>query len=281
MTAAAGIALALAAAALYAGGVTLQAADARLVSGRHAFRASLLTRLAARRRWLVGLALYALGWPFQIAALLVAPLVLVQAAVAAGLLLALSLLALARGEAPRRGVLVAMVAVVGGVAAVAWAVPSRSAEQEAAPLAIVLVVLGTLALAPYLSPRRSGRSAVLATASAGFAYAWSAIAAKLVADGFSTRSWPLVLLWLAAAALAAMVGEVGEMTALQRRPPHAVVPVLFTIELLAPLPAAFLAFQERWNGDAGAIVLVLALAALTAGTAVLARSGRTPARPLS
>lgn len=280
MTAALGIALGLAAAALYAVGVSLQAADARRVPPEHALRPSLLARLARRRYWLAGSALGLLGWPFQIAALVVAPLALVQSTVAAGLLLVLALLARAQGHPPRRRESLAMVALAAGIAGLGWAVPARSGEADPAALAAVFAVLAAVALAPYLW-RPLGRSPILAAAGSGFAYAWSSVATKLVADAFGARSWLSLLLWLAAAGLAATVALISEMTALQRRPPYAVVPVVFAIDLVAPLAAAIVAFEERWRGRAGAIVVAVAASALLVAMITLARPASVPSARLS
>ena len=87
----AGLAAAAVAAACYETGYAFQALEARGVGPRHALRASLLGQLVRNRRWLGATALSLLGWPLQVLALALAPLALVQPALALGLLLLLVL----------------------------------------------------------------------------------------------------------------------------------------------------------------------------------------------
>ena len=69
-----GIAAAVIASLLYNASIALQALEARQVPHEHGLRPSLLGRLLRNRRWLGATALGLLGWPFEIAALLLAPL---------------------------------------------------------------------------------------------------------------------------------------------------------------------------------------------------------------
>src|ERR1039457_3224503 len=81
-----GIALASGASTLYSLGIAVQSLDARVSAREHALRISLLTHLATRARWLFGTGMTAIGWPLQILALSSVPLVVVQPALASGLL---------------------------------------------------------------------------------------------------------------------------------------------------------------------------------------------------
>ena len=58
---------------LYNTSIALQALEAREVGHRHSLRPSLLAKLLQNRRWLVATAIGLLGWPLEIAALLLAP----------------------------------------------------------------------------------------------------------------------------------------------------------------------------------------------------------------
>src|SRR5665811_1327699 len=80
-----GIASAVGASLLYNTSIALQALEARQVSHDHSLRPSLLGRLARNRRWLGATALGLVGWPLEIAALLLAPLTVVQPCLASGL----------------------------------------------------------------------------------------------------------------------------------------------------------------------------------------------------
>ena len=82
----AGIGAAVGASTLYSLGIALQALDAREAPHEEHLRLALARGLVRRGRWLLGTGLSMLGWPLQIVALLLAPLVVVQPALAVGLL---------------------------------------------------------------------------------------------------------------------------------------------------------------------------------------------------
>src|SRR5205823_1541090 len=82
----AGIGAAVGASTLYSLGIALQALDAREAPHEEHLRLALARGLVRRGRWLFGTGLSILGWPLQIVALLLAPLVVVQPALAVGLL---------------------------------------------------------------------------------------------------------------------------------------------------------------------------------------------------
>src|SRR4051812_49978046 len=117
-----GIALAAGAAACFDGAVALQAVEARAV-GERTVGAGLLRSLIARPRWLAATALGVAGWPLQVAALSLAPLTVVQPALALGLVLLLALGHRILGEPVRPRDLVAVGAITGGVALLGWAAP--------------------------------------------------------------------------------------------------------------------------------------------------------------
>src|SRR6201997_4931956 len=81
-----GIAAAVGASTLYSLGIALQAMDAKQAPHEEHLRLALAWGLVRRARWLLGTGLSVLGWPLQVVALLLAPLVVVQPALAAGLL---------------------------------------------------------------------------------------------------------------------------------------------------------------------------------------------------
>src|SRR5437762_12504259 len=76
----AGIGAAVGASTLYSLGIALQALDAREAPHEEHLRLALARGLVRRGRWLFGTGLSILGWPLQIVALLLAPLVVVQPA---------------------------------------------------------------------------------------------------------------------------------------------------------------------------------------------------------
>src|ERR1700761_4644307 len=110
-----GIGAAVGASTLYSLGVALQAMDAKESPEGEHLRLALVWRLVRRGRWLLGTGLSILGWPLQLVALLLAPLVVVQPALAAGLLVLLFFAQRILGEHAGRTEHLAMVAIVIGV----------------------------------------------------------------------------------------------------------------------------------------------------------------------
>src|SRR5947207_7101750 len=135
-----GVACACIASILFDLGVALQALEARSVSHHHALRPSLLGRLVARPRWVFATLLAGAGWPFHVAALLLAPLTVVQPALASGLLLLLVLGDRMLGERVGRLEVCAVLAIVVGVAGLAWAAPEHTSSHA-----------GAARLAPWLA----------------------------------------------------------------------------------------------------------------------------------
>src|SRR5580698_9815818 len=135
-----GIAAAVAASGFYSLGVALQALDARLVPEGHHLRVSLVRELIVRRRWLAGTGLSMLGWPLQVVALLLAPLIVVQPALAAGLLVLMLAGQRMLGEPAGRREHVAMAAIILGVVGLALTAPRRETAQHD-PLALTIVLV--------------------------------------------------------------------------------------------------------------------------------------------
>jgi uncharacterized membrane protein len=241
-----GVAAAVGASLLYNFSIALQALEARAVPRRHSLRPSLLGTLLRNRRWLAATALGLLGWPLEIAALLLAPLTVVQPCIASGLILLLWLGATRLREEPGRREVIAVAAIVVGITGVALTAPERSTQHAGAgaiALAILLVAIPTLA--PYLLGRwRPGLG--LAAISAGCGYALTAVASKLLSDALAAGDVLLVAAWLAIAAAAEGVGLLSEMSAVQRRRATHVAPVMFAVQVVVPVALAPLIFNESW-----------------------------------
>jgi hypothetical protein len=270
-----GIAAAVGASTLYSLGIALQALDAREAPHEEHLRLALVGRLLRRARWLLGTGLSVLGWPLQVLALLLAPLVVVQPALAAGLLVLLLFGERMLGEHAGRYEHVATLAIVIGVVGAAVFAPARSASERGEHLTITLVLVG-LALAsllPYLL-RSLGRSfAAVTMICAGLAYGWSAVATKLASDDLSTHHLLVAALWALSTAAASAVGVLSEMSALQARPAIQVAPVVFVTQTVVPVALAPALFGESFAATPlGGVPLGLSLAVLVAGAALLARS---------
>jgi hypothetical protein len=269
-----GILAAVGASLLYNTSIALQALEARQVPGEHALRPSLIGRLVRNRRWLGATGLGLLGWPLEIAALLLAPLTVVQPCLVSGLILLLWLGATKLGEAPglREGVAVA--AIVAGVAGVAWAAPERTTDHaDTAAIFLALALVAIPIALPYLLRGRGTAVGFLAVLSAGCGYAWTAIASKLLTDELAVGALLVGAAWLATAIASEGLALLSEMSALQARPATHVAPVMFAVQVLVPVLLAPLIFGESWDPtplDGAALVAFMALAVL--GTVLLAGS---------
>jgi drug/metabolite transporter (DMT)-like permease len=269
-----GIVAAIGASVLYNVSIALQALEVREVSGEHSLRLSLIGRLLRNRRWLGATALGLIGWPLEIAALLLAPLTVVQPCVASGLILLLWLGATRLGERPGRREGLAVALIVAGVAGIGLTAPERSTDHAgAAAIAIALVAVAIPVLLPFAMRRRADRIGLLMVVGAGCGYAWTAIASKLLTDELAAGALLVALAWLATAAASEGLALLNEMSALQRRAATHVAPVMFAVQVVVPVLLAPLIFGESWGETPlGGVVLVGFMALTLAGTVLLASS---------
>jgi hypothetical protein len=269
-----GIVAAIGASCLYNTSIALQALEAREVPHEHSLRVSLIGRLVRNRKWLGATALGLLGWPLEIVALLLAPLTVVQPCLVSGLIVLLWLGTTRLGEAPGRREFVAVAAIVAGVAGVAWAAPERTTGH--AGTAAIALALGLVAIpiaAPYALRGRGATLGFLAVLSAGFGYAWTAIASKLLTDELAAGTLFVAVAWLATALASEGLALLSEMSALQRRPATHVAPAMFAVQVLVPVILAPLIFEEKWSTTPlDGAVLVAFMVVAVAGTILLAGS---------
>jgi drug/metabolite transporter (DMT)-like permease len=269
-----GIACAVAASLLYNVSIAFQALEVRGVSHDYSLRPSLLGRLFQNRRWLGATVLGLAGWPLEIVALLLAPLTVVQPCLASGLVLLLFLGVTRLGERPGRREYMAVAAIVIGVAGIAWAAPGRTTDHAgSAAIAIALALVAIPIFLPYLLRASGRRVGTIAVVSAGFGYAWTAIASKLLTDELSTGSIFVALAWLASAAASEGLALLSEMSALQRRPATRVAPAMFAVQVTVPVILAPLIFEEKWSTTplGGGALVAFVLVSL-AGVVLLAGS---------
>lgn len=269
-----GILAAVGASVLYNTSIALQALEARDVPHEHSLRISLIGKLVRNRKWLGATALGLLGWPLEIVALLLAPLTVVQPCLVSGLIVLLWLGATRLGETPGKREFIAVAAIIAGVGGVAWAAPDRTTDH-AGTLAIV-IALGLVAIPialPYVLRRKAATLSILAVLSAGFGYAWTAIASKLLTDELAAGTLLIAVAWLATALASEGLALLSEMSALQRRPATHVAPVMFAVQVLVPVILAPLIFEEKWSTTPlNGVVLVAFMAVALAGTTLLAGS---------
>jgi drug/metabolite transporter (DMT)-like permease len=283
-----GIVAAIGASALYNTSIALQALQAREVPREHSLRPSLLGRLVRNRRWLVATAIGLAGWPLEIAALLLAPLTVVQPCLASGLILLLWLGATRLGERLGWREAVAVGAIFIGVTGIALAAPERTTEHAGAgTIALALALVAIPIVAPYAMRMRfrhspsqggvkvgwAGGIGTLMVLSAGCGYAWTSIASKLLTDELAAGTAIVGFAWLGTVLASEGLALLSEMSAMQRRPATHVAPAMFAVQVLVPVVLAPLIFEESWGSTPlhGA-VLVASMAIAVAGTVLLAGS---------
>jgi hypothetical protein len=269
-----GIAAAAGASTLYSLGVAFQAMDAKQAPGGEHLRLALARRLVTRTRWLLGTGFSILGWPLQLLALSLAPLVVVQPAMAAGLLVLLVLAERMLHESAGRREHLAVGAIVLGVAGAALCAPPRTTTHaDWQVLTLVLVALGLASLLPYIMLRFGRSLATVTMLGAGLGFAWSGVATKLASDDLAYGHIGVAIAWGVATAGASAIATLSEMSALQDRPAIQVAPVVFVIQTAVPVALAPILLGERFTETplSGA-PLAASLAVLLAGAVVLARS---------
>jgi hypothetical protein len=269
-----GIVCAVAASLLYNTSIALQALEARNVSPEYGLQPSLIGKLLRNRRWLGATLLGLAGWPLEIGALLLAPLTVVQPCLAVGLVLLLWLGVTRLGETPGRREYAAVAAIAVGVAGVALCAPDRTTDHAGTvAITIALALVALPILLPYALRGHARAAGTLAVVSAGFGYAWTAIASKLLTDELAGGALFVALVWLATAAASEGLALLSEMSALQRRPATRVAPVMFAVQVLVPVILAPLIFEERWSTTPlnGAVLIAFVLVAL-GGVVLLAGS---------
>jgi len=269
-----GIAAAMGASTLYSLGIALQAMDAKQAPSDEHLRLALIWGLIRRARWLLGTALSILGWPLQVIALLLAPLVVVQPALAFGLVLLMFLGERMLGEPAGRYEYTAVAMIVFGVIGAALTAPPRStAHAEQLTITLVLVGLGLASLIPYVL-NAIGRNVAEATMiGAGLAFGWSGVATKLASDDLAGGHYLAAAAWGLSTAAASGVGVLSEMSALQSRPAIQVAPVVFVTQTVIPVVLAPILLGESFAGTPlGGVPLVASLLLLVAGAGALARS---------
>jgi hypothetical protein len=270
-----GIAAAVGASMLYSLGVALQAMDAKRAPQREYLRLGLARDLIKRGRWLLGTGLSLLGWPLQLLALSLAPLVVVQPAMAAGLVVLLMVSERMLGErAGRREHLAVSAIVVGVLGAALCAPPHTTSQVSDATIAIVLGVLGVASLLPYIMMRLSRRPpATIAMASAGLAYGWTGVATKLASDNLHYGFIWIAVAWGLATAAISAIAALSEMSSLQSLPAIQVAPVVFVTQTAIPVALAPVLFGEHFTETPlSGVLLAASLLVLIAGAATLARS---------
>src|SRR6202790_2239618 len=270
-----GIFAAIGASTLYSLGIALQAMDAKEAPHEEHLRLALACGLLRRARWLLGTGLSILGFPLQVVALLLAPLVVVQPALAAGLLVLMFLAQRMLGEHAWRYEYLSMGAIVIGVIGVGLDAPPRSTAHTSEQLTITLVLvgLGFASLLPYVLRVFHRSPAAVTMIGAGLAFAWSGVATKLASDDLAQGHLVQAAAWGLSTAAASGLGVLSEMSALQSRPAIQVAPVVFVTQTVIPVVLGPLLLGERFTATPlGGLPLACSLALLVGGAGLVSRS---------
>ena len=270
-----GLGLALGASALYAIGVTFQALEARTTPSDESFHLTLLRRLARRPRWVVGTLCVVGGWGLQAAALVFAPLTVVQPALAVGLFLLLAAGVRISHERVSRRDILCVLAITAGVTGLALTAPAEvKGDGSTVAISLGLSVLGVVAILPYVVPAARRRDRLLVAVGAGLAYAWTGFSTKFAADALASDAWVAFVVWVAATVVAALFGLLNEMTALQARPAKRVFPVVLVVQIVIAVMLAPVLAGQGIGGEAALTVplAVLSLAVVAGGAGTLARA---------
>ena len=269
-----GIAAACGASVLYDLSIALQALEVREVPRDHSMRPALLVRLFRNPRWVLATAVGVLGWPLQVLALTLAPLTVVQPCLALGLFLLLGLGVRVLHERVGALEIGAVLAITVGVVGISLSAPEHTtAHGSASALAIGLGGLALLTAVPFVLPSLRSGSSVWVVVAAGSGYALSGLTSKLIADGLSAGDVAAILGWSAATALAAVVGLLSEMSAIQHRQVTSVAPIVFVVQVAGPVLLAPVLGGESWaSTPGGGLAIVVSLAVVVAGAFALTRS---------
>jgi drug/metabolite transporter (DMT)-like permease len=243
-----GLAAAITASLLFNGGIVLQALDARVAPRALGLRLGLLTRLLQRPRWVLGFLLGVIGVGPQIVAYADAPFVVVQPALCVGLLLTLVLAEHVLHERVSLREVAGVLAIIGGVALVAWGAPAHS-DTHRGWIAVVAVVatLSVAGLAPFLLRGTQLNTGMLLIVAAGCGFGATNITAKLVGDDFNLDHYGNAALWGVVGLSMGVAATLTNMTAFQLRAATTVVPVSTAVQTFLPIVFEPLFLRERWG----------------------------------
>jgi drug/metabolite transporter (DMT)-like permease len=264
-----GILAAAGAGAFIDGAVAFQAVEAKLVGRQHGLRLSMMWQLLRRPQWLMATGGQVVGAGLQILALTLAPLTVVQPTLAVGLIVLLLIGSHRLGEHVGTRRWLAVVGMIGGITMLALSAPGRSTAE---PVLWELAVVGGVLVLPMIWVRMRGELRLKSwqvIIAAGCGFALSAIAVKLLSDGLERDDWLAVVGWGIVAGGGALMGQVLDMTALQRYPATQVAPPIFAFEIVVPVALAPFLFKEDWSHP---LVVILGLAIVVIGGAVVAHA---------
>ena len=269
-----GVGAALLASLLFNLGIALQGLEARIAPRALGLRFTIFGLLFRRWRWVFGWLLGIIGIGPQIVALDDAPFVVVQPTLAVGLLLLLYLGVREFGEpvgAPEVG---GVLAIIVGVALVAYGAPGRNETQRGLlVVALVCAALAAVAFAPFLLRGTRWDTGMLVTVASGAGFGLTNIVTKLMSDAYSAGSLPAAGVWAALGLSMGVVATLTGMTAFQRLRATTVVPVSTAVQTFLPIVLEPVYLREDWGtAKLAGVPLLLGLVCAGVGTLLVSRA---------
>jgi drug/metabolite transporter (DMT)-like permease len=287
--------LSIAATLLFGAGSNLQRIAAAKTPRRSGGAIRLFLTLLHNRTWLAGLACATAALAFQMSALAVGSVIVVQAIITAGLVASLLMEAHLEGRRLRPIELLGTgLLVVGVTVLVTVGNPDEGVLPAGLDLALMTLVMSAVGVAG-LVVARYGRetplSARLLAGSAALCFAVDAAFLKEVGLIFRGNDLGALAWGLAGFGLSSMLGNVLVQRAYQMAPLRIVLPTLMTVEPVIALVAGLLVFHERLPGTVGIVGVSVGLTVMLFGVALDTRvavrppgaadpAARVPAAPM-
>jgi len=269
-----GLAAALVASALFNVGIALQGIEARSAPKKLGLRVSFLKLLFRRKRWVLGWVIGVVGIAPQVLAFADAPFVVVQPALASGLLILLFIGSRMFGEHVDWVEVVGVSAIIGGVALVAWGAPAH-AETHRSGAAVIAVFAGLAAVGflPFAVRGTRWDTGMGAIVASGAGFAASNVATKLLSDDIGSGHYVVASAWGVVGILSGIAATITGMTAFQRRRATTVVPVSTAVQTFLPIVLEPFFLREHWtSAEFGGAPIGIGLLTALVGTIVVSRT---------
>jgi multidrug transporter EmrE-like cation transporter len=269
-----GLAAALVASGLFNVGIALQGIEARSTPRELGLRVSLLTLLFRRKRWVVGWVLGVVGIAPQVLAFEDAPFVVVQPALASGLLILLFIGSRMFGEHVDWVEIVGVSAIIGGITLVAWGAPQHAeAHRSGAAVIAVVASLTAAGLFPFAVRGTRWDTGMGAIVASGAGFAASNVATKLLSDDVGSGHYVVAAAWAVVGLVSGIAATITAMTAFQRRRATTVVPVSTTVQIFLPIVLEPFFLREHWtSAELGGAPIGIGLLVALVGTVVVSRT---------
>jgi drug/metabolite transporter (DMT)-like permease len=269
-----GLVAALVASALFNVGIALQGIEARSAPKKLGLRVSLLTMLFRRKRWVLGWVLGVVGIAPQVLAFAYAPFVVVQPALASGLLILLFIGSRLFDEHVDWVEIVGVSAIIGGVTLVAWGAPPHTeAHRSGAAVIAVFAGLAAAGFLPFAVRGTRWDTGMVSIVASGAGFAASNVATKLLSDDIGSGHYVIAAAWAVVGVVSGIAATITGMTAFQRRRATTVVPVSTAVQTFLPIVLEPFFLREHWtSAKFGGAPIGIGLLIALVGTIVVSRT---------